>query len=38
MMQMSKYEENSKLLSDLHGVPKNILDMTVAGANRKLKL
>ena len=35
---MSKYEENHRLLSDLKGVPKNILDMSVAGANLNLKL
>jgi hypothetical protein len=35
---MSKYEENSKLLSDLKGLPKNIVEMAVAGANRNLKL
>ena len=35
---MAKYEENHRLLSDLKGVPKNILDMSVAGANRNLKL
>ena len=35
---MSKYEENPRLLSDLKGVLKNIVEMAVAGANRKLKL
>ena len=35
---MSKYEENPKVLSDLKGVPKNIVEMAVAGANRNLKL
>jgi hypothetical protein len=35
---MSKYEENPKLLSDLKGVHKNIVEMAVAGANRNLKL
>jgi hypothetical protein len=35
---MSKYEENSKWLSDLKGVPKNIVEMALAGANRNLKL
>ena len=35
---MSKYEENPELLSDLKGVPKNILEMSVAGANWNLKL
>jgi hypothetical protein len=35
---MSKYEENPKLLSDLKGVPKKIVEMVVAGANRNLKL
>jgi hypothetical protein len=35
---MSKYEENLKLLSDLEGLPKNIVEMAVAGANRNLKL
>jgi hypothetical protein len=35
---MSKYEENPKLLNDLKGVPKNIIDMAVACANQNLKL
>ncbi len=35
---MSKYEENPKLWSDLKGVPKNIVEMAVGGANRNLKL
>ena len=38
MMWMSKYEENPKLLSDLKSVPKNIIEMGVAGANLNLKL
>ena len=33
---MSKYEENHKLWSDLKGVPKNIVEMGVDGANRIL--
>jgi hypothetical protein len=35
---MSKYEENPELLSDLKGVPKNIVEMAVAGASWNLKL
>ena len=35
---MSKYDENPKLLSDLKGVPKKIVEMAVAGAHRNLKL
>jgi hypothetical protein len=35
---MSKYEENPELLKDLNGVPKNIVEMAVAGASRNLKL
>ena len=35
---MSKYEENPILLTDLKGMPKNIVKMDVAGANRNLKL
>ena len=35
---MSKYEEDLKLLSDLRRVPKNIIEMAVAGANQNLKL
>jgi hypothetical protein len=35
---MSKNEENPYLLSDLKGVPKNLVEMAVAGANRNLKL
>ena len=38
MMSISKFEENPKLLSDLKGVPKIIVEMAVAGANRNLKL
>ena len=38
MIKMSKYEENHRLLSDLKDVPKNIVDLYVAGANRNLKL
>ena len=34
---MSKYEKNPKLWSDLKGVPKNIVEMGVDGANRNLK-
>ena len=35
---MSEYEENHKLLSNLKGVPKNIVEMAVGSANRNLKL
>jgi hypothetical protein len=35
---MSKYKENPKLLSDLKGVPKNIIEIAVAGAHWNLKL
>ena len=35
---MSKYEENHRLLSDLKDVPKNKVDLYVAGANWNLKL
>ena len=35
---MSKYEENPNWLSDLKGVPKNRVEMAVAGANRNPKL
>ena len=35
---MSKYEENQELLSDLKGVPKNIVELSVAGATRNLKV
>jgi hypothetical protein len=35
---MSKYEENLQLLSDLEGLPKNIVEMAVAGANGNLNL
>ena len=35
---MSKYEENHELLSDLNGVPKNLLELSVVGATRNLKL
>ena len=38
MMQMSKYEGNFQLLSDLKGVPKNIVEVSVPGASRNLKL
>ena len=34
---MSKYEENTKLWSDLKCVPKNIVEMAVGGANQNLK-
>ena len=37
-MSMSKYEENPKLLSDLKVMPKNIVEMAVASANRNFKL
>ena len=35
---MLKYDENPKLLSDLKRVPKNTVEMAVAGADRNLKL
>ena len=35
---MSKYEDIQELLSDLKGVPKNIVELSVAGATRNLKL
>ena len=35
---MSKYEENPQLLSDLKGVPKNIVERAIAGADWNLKL
>ena len=35
---MSKYEENLEFLNDLKGVPKNIVELSVAGATRNLKL
>ncbi len=35
---MSKNEENPKLWSDFKGVPENIVEMGVDGANRNLKL
>ena len=35
---MLKDEENPKLWSDLKGVPKNIVEMALGGANRNLKL
>ena len=31
---MTKYEKNHKLLSDLKGVPKNIVRLFVAGATQ----
>jgi hypothetical protein len=34
---MSKYEGNPELLTDLKGVPKNIVKMAVANASRNLK-
>jgi hypothetical protein len=35
---MSKYEGIPRLLSDLKGAHKNMVEMAVAGANRNLKL
>ena len=35
---MSKYEENQELLSDFKGVPKNIVELSVASATQNLKL
>jgi hypothetical protein len=37
-MQMSKNEENLKLLSELKGVPENVVEMAVAVDNWNLKL
>jgi hypothetical protein len=38
MIKKKNYEENPILLSDLKGVPKNIVEMAVSGANPNLKL
>ena len=38
MMYKSKYEEILNYLSDLMGIAKNMVEVTVEGANRNLKL